>query len=103
MPNANDPDAQVLKLAGDTVVNIDIRYRLASPAQQLEMREERDSAFAAYAHARNKLLAQGVIATDADVAEMRAIAAEVKEAADTASLLRGIGKIVLKLSKLALA
>ena len=102
MPNGHDTDAQILRDAGDTVIAIDIRYRLATPAEQMELRDDRDSAFTAYAHARNKLLAQGVIATDADVAEMREIAAEVKKAADTASLIRGIGKLVLKLSRLAL-
>ena len=98
----NDTDASFLKVAGDTVVNIDVQYRLASYEQQAAMRDDRDSAFAAYAMARNKLLAQGVIATEADIAEMRAIAEEVEQAADTASLLRSIAKVVLILSRVAL-
>lgn len=102
MPEANDPDAKVLKLAGDAVVAIDMRYRLASYADQAEMRDERDSAFNAYGLARNKLLAKGVIATEADVAEMRAIAGEIAQAAATADLIRAIGKIVIKLSRFAL-
>ena len=98
----NDTDASFLKVAGDTVVNIDVQYRLASYEQQAAMRDDRDSAFAAYAMARNKLLAQGVIATEADIAEMRAIAEEVEQAADMASLLRSIAKVVLILSRVAL-
>jgi|GEM_PF-2049692 len=103
MPDAiTDPDARLLKEAGNAVVAIDIRYRLASFQEQAEMRDERDSAFSAYAAARNKLLAQGVIAGEAEIAEMRAIAAEVKKAAETASLLRAIGKAVLLLSRVAM-
>jgi hypothetical protein len=103
MNMSNDPDATFLKEAGDAVVTIDVQYRLASYAEQAEMRDKRDNAFSAYAMARNKLLAQGVIATDADIAEMRSIAAEVKQAADTASLVRAIGKAVTILARVALA
>ena len=102
MASGADPDAAMLKEAGDAVIAVDVRYRLASFQEKIEMRDERDRAFSAYAMARNRLLAEGIVATDEDVAEMRAIAAEIKSAADTASLLRAIVKVVTVLARFAL-
>jgi len=99
---AADPDADLLEEAAATVAAIDRRYRRASFEEKIALKDQRDAAFTAYALARNKLLEEGVIVSDADVEEMRSIAAEVKKAADTASLIRAIGKVVLALSRVAL-
>ena len=89
-----DNDAEVLKAANQAVVTIDLKYRASNFGDQLKLKPERDKAFNTYSAARLKLLNEGVICTADDVAEMKALRDEVKEAAKRQSLLAGIVKVV---------
>ena len=82
-----DNDATVLKEASAAVTQIDLKYRRADTNAQLKMKADRDKAFSAYAAARRKLLAAGVICTDKDVEKMRSLRDEVRKARETQSLL----------------
>ena len=96
-----DNDAEVLKAASETVTEIDLRYRAASFDDKILLKPERDKAFHQYQAARLKLLADGMICTEADVAEMQQLRQEVLQAAQTQALLNAIGRTVGFLARLA--
>lgn len=89
-----DHDAEVLKAASQAVLTIDLKYRASNFGDQLKLKVERDKAFNAFSAARLKLLEEGVICTADDVAAMKALRDEVKEAAKRQTLLTGIVKVV---------
>lgn len=89
-----DSDSIVLKDLGDTITMIDVQYRLAEPADRIHMKEERDKALAEYGAARDKLLADGVICTDAHIIEMRKIKAEIEQAAQAQQVIQGMVRLV---------
>ena len=90
----SDNDSIVLKDLGETVTMIDVKYRLANPADRIDMKEERDKALAEYGVARDRLLAEGVICTDEHIVEMRKIKAEIEQAAQTQQMIQGIVSLV---------
>lgn len=98
-----DNDAEVLRAASDSVTEIDLRYRAASFDDKILLKPERDRAFHNYQAARLKLLEDGVICTEDDVAEMRKLRQEVVKAAQTQALLTAIGRVVGFLAKVAAA
>ena len=89
-----DNDSIVLKDLGETVTMIDVQYRLAEPADRIDMKEERDRALAEYGKARDKLLADGVICTDEHIVEMRKIKAEIEQAAKAQQIIQGMLRLV---------
>lgn len=97
-----DRDAAMLRVAGDAVMAIDLRFRRASFDEQFKMRDERDQAFNAFAAARNRLLMPGLTASDEDIAEVDELRRQVESAADTATLIATAAKIATSLLRLAL-
>lgn len=98
-----DTDTQLLREAGQAVVELDVRYRLAPFADRLVLGPERDLAFNAYALARGRLLQDGIITTDADLATMRGLRADMMGAADTAALVDVALRIAAGLTRVGLA
>ena len=98
----DDLDGQVLRAAGNAVIELDVRYRLASFTEQMELGPERDRAFNAYAFARINLIRNGIVTTEQDVAEMQALQQQMQEAADKAALLAVAAKIAARLARIAL-
>ncbi len=94
-----DNDSNALKAAADAVTIIDMRYRAASINDKIIMKPQRDAAYDAYSKARLKLLEDGVIATDEDVAELEAIRAEIAQAAETQALMIGAARLIAALAK----
>ena len=88
-----DTDAAVLKEAAAAVLSIDLRYRKADALGQRAMRADRDVAFSAYAKARRRLLAEGVVCTTEDVRTMQALRDDVRRARNTQSLLIASGRV----------
>ena len=89
-----DNDSIVLSDLGDTVTMVDVKYRLASPADRLDMKEQRDQALSAYPAARDRLLADGIICTEDHILKMRIIRAEIEAAAETQSTVEGLIRLV---------
>jgi hypothetical protein len=94
-----DNDAKALKAAADALTEIDMRYRAASIDDKEDLKPARDAAFDAYSTARLTLLDDGVVATDADVAELERIRGEIATAAQTQALVIGAGRLVAALAK----
>ena len=97
-----DPDLIILEDANAAVITIDRKYRKADFNMKLKLKKERDRVFNAYAKARLMLLEEGIIASDRDVTEMKAIRLEIARARQTQSILIGVGRLVKFLTKLAI-
>jgi Xaa-Pro aminopeptidase len=96
-----DTDMQTLAAAAAAVTEIDRRYRLANINDQIQLKQKRDEAFAAYSLARLKLLDAGMITTAADVTEMRRLKAEIDRAAVRQALIIAAARVVVFLAKMA--
>ena len=90
-----DTDADVLRDAGETAVEIDVRYRMEEDVNERQkLRRPRDAAFSAYSEARLRLMRKGTITTAQHVEDMRAIRSEIDQAADSQALIVAIGRFV---------
>jgi hypothetical protein len=94
MAQAQDTDVIVLRDAANAVIEIDVRYREGDANTQRELQEPRDRAFAAFSLARLNLVKAGVITTNADVNSMRAIKAQIDQAAATQVLLTAVVRLI---------
>lgn len=90
----DDRDSLVLEALAHAVSLIDRKYRRASAADKLSLKGPRDEAFNAYRSARVELLADGVIATAADVTKMKEIKTEIARARATQTVVAGVVKLV---------
>ena len=100
-----DNDEIVLEDAGAAVFSLEKAYRRAMRERDLtkmtELKPNLEEAVDQYSLGRLKLLEEGVIATDEDVAELRRIRAEIDQAASIQSLIEGAGSFVRFMAKLA--
>ena len=100
-----DNDLTVLEDAMNAAFALDKTYRLAVRNNDLDamldLKPQVDAAFERYSMARLNLLKPGVLATDADVAEMRRVKAEIDRAAGTQQLIAGAIRLAAFLAKFA--
>jgi len=98
-----DNDALVLEDANDAAFALAKAYRKALNTNDLDamtsLKPQVDAAFEAYSNARLKLLQEGVVATDTDVAAMRRIKGDIDQAASTQQLLAGAAQLIGLLGK----
>lgn len=98
-----DNDLIVLDDAADVVSALDQDYRLAILEGDIDkigqLQPQVEEAFDKYSQARLKLLEKGVMASDADVTEMRRIKAQIDQAATIETLLRGTVRLAAFLAK----
>ena len=76
-----DYDIRVLKEAFKITLILDMKYRRASFNEKVKLKEVRDEAFSKFTLARLKLLEEGVICTNEDLEEMKALREKIHEAA----------------------
>jgi hypothetical protein len=96
-----DNDSAVLDELAAAVSLIDKKYRRADPVDRSDLKADRDRAFNSYTKARIKLLADGVLATAADVRKMQEIRAEIGRARATQTIIAGAIKLVAFAAKFA--
>ncbi|MDP6876076.1 MAG: hypothetical protein QF521_21335 [Alphaproteobacteria bacterium] len=98
-----DNDLIVLEDARDAVFALEKAYRKALLNDDLdtmvEIEPHLSKAEDQLSGARLNLLAAGQLTTDADVAEMRRIRAEIDQAADTQQLIAGAIKLATMVAK----
>ena len=97
-----DNDTVALKLASAAVMEIDVAYRLANGPGQFALAGPRDQAWTAYALARQNLLMDGVIVTDAQLDELDALGSELGRAADTNAIATSAVRLAQVLARIAL-
>jgi hypothetical protein len=88
-----DNDLIILEDAKEAAFALDKAYRRALLNADLdtmtELKPKVDEAYDRYSSARLRLISQGTVATEQDVAELRRIRAEIEQAATTQSLILG--------------
>jgi len=98
-----DNDLILFEDAKDAAFALDKAYRRAvcegNMDTAMELRPKVNEAYTAVSSARMNLLEAGVLATDADIAEMRRLKAEVDDAADTQQTIEGAVRIIGFLAK----
>ena len=81
MPQDNDTAA--LKLAADALFTMEVKCRTApGVVSRVAMAAERDKLRDAYDAAREKLIDDGIVVTNEELAEMAALTQELQRAAD---------------------
>lgn len=89
-----DNDAKMLEEMGQAVVAMQLKYRAAPLRDRMTLKPTLEELLADYARYQVKLLKEGTISTDADVAEAASIRAEIEKAAKTEALLKAVARTV---------
>jgi len=89
-----DNDALMIESSGMAVTKIQIQYRQCSIRDRMLIRPTLEQALDDYARYQIKLLKEGVITSEKDLAEMKHIREEIDKAGETQQLLEGIARFV---------
>lgn len=94
-----DNDAAMFDAMGSALIDLQLKYRAASVADRMLMRPTLEQLTNDYAKYQLRLLNEGVITTDADLAEMDTIKAAIDQAADRQELIAALGRTVAFVAK----
>jgi hypothetical protein len=89
-----DNDAKMLEQMGTALTNLQIKYRASSLADQMELRPALDELLEKYSDYQSKLLDEGIITKDSDLADMEEIKAAIDDAAKKQELAVAIAKTI---------
>lgn len=96
-----DNDAVMLQKLGDAVTALQVKYRSCGLADRMAMKASLDQLMDDYNTYQLKLLKEGIVSTDADLAEMDEIKSAIDAAAQgqavVAALAKTIGFIATKI------
>lgn len=81
-----DNDAQMLQKLGDAVTALQVKYRSSNLSDRMAMKASLDELMDDYNTYQLKLLKEGIITTDADLAEMDKIKSSIDNAAEAQAL-----------------
>lgn len=81
-----DHDLKVLEEAFAITLSLDMQYRRANFNDKVKLKAIRDEAFNAFSLARLKLLEEGMICTEKDVADMKALRQKIESTASMPNL-----------------
>ena len=100
-----DYDINVLEESKEVAFALDKAYRRAVMNADLdtmtELKPRVDEAYDSYSKARLRLISQGTVATEQDLAELRRIRGEIDRAATTQSLILGAIEFIAFLARFA--
>lgn len=100
-----DYDLIILEDSKEAAFALDKAYRRAMLNADLdtmtELRPKVDEAYDRYSSARLRLLSQGTVANEQDVAELRRIRGEIEQAATTQSMILGAIQFIAFLARFA--
>jgi hypothetical protein len=91
---AQDNDAEMLRAMGNTITDLQVRYRASSLEDQAVLSGPLKEIIQDYADYQARLLKSGTITSDADLAEMKSIQDSISDNAARQELLIAISKIV---------
>ena len=89
-----DNDAKMLEGMADAITSLQVKYRAASLSDRMLMRPTLEQLLSDYVQYQIRLLKEGVITTDADLADMKDIQREIDEAASSQKLLTALASAV---------
>lgn len=89
-----DNDAEMLEQLGTALTNLQIKYRASSLADRIALRPDLDELLKLYTDYQSKLLDEGIMTRNDDLAEMQKIQEAIDDAAEEQELAAAIAKTV---------
>ena len=89
-----DNDAKMLRGMGDSLIDLQVKYRASSLTDRLTMKPALDQLLMDFARYQVRLLKEGVITTKADLKEMARIQKEIEKAATHQKLLAALARTI---------
>lgn len=94
MPQNKDNDAVLLQQMGNAITDLEVKFRAASLEDRMTLRPALEELLDDYAEYRLRLLKEGVITDDSELAEMRKIQTEIDAAAQKQDLMKAIARSI---------
>lgn len=91
--SARDNDAEMLRAMGNTITDLQVRYRMASLDDQATLISPLQEMLRDYGEYQARLIKAGTITTDAELDEMKAIEDSISDAATRQDLLLAFARI----------
>lgn len=92
--NGADNDARMLEIMGHAITDLQVKFRNCTLQERVEMRPLLEDMLEDYARYSLRLLKEGIITTDEQIAEMEAIKKEIDRAASKQAVLAAIAKTI---------
>lgn len=89
-----DNDAKILEEMGHAVVDMQVKYRSSPLKDRMLLKPALEELLNDYAKYQVKLLKEGTISTEADLAEAQSIRADIDKAAKTEALLKAVARSI---------
>jgi hypothetical protein len=89
-----DKDTLMLQQMGNALVDLEVKYRSSSLSDRMAMKPALEELLADYADYQLRLLKEGVITTDDDLAEMEEIKKEIEQAAKKEAMFKAIARTI---------
>jgi hypothetical protein len=89
-----DNDALMIEKAGSALTSIQVKYRQSSIRDRMLMRPTLEELLDDYTDYQIKLLKEGVITTEEDLAEMEEIRNKIDQAAKTQQFIEAIARLI---------
>lgn len=89
-----DTDAEMLVSMGSAVIELQRKFRQSTLEERMTIRPALEEMLEDYTEYELKLLKEGVITTDSDLAEFDTIRREIDEAAGKQAILLGIARVI---------
>ncbi len=89
-----DKDSEMISKMSNTLIDLQVKYRSSNVVDRMQIRPALEELLNDFSNFQIKLLKEGTITTDADVAEMAKIKLEIDAAANKQQLLTAIAKTI---------
>lgn len=89
-----DRDTQMLQEMGNAVIALQMKFRNSPLADRMAIKPALEELLSDYADYQIRLLKEGIITSEQDLAEMANIRQEIEQAAEKEALLKAIGKTI---------
>lgn len=89
-----DNDSEMISQMGTNLIDLQVKFRLSSIDDRAVMRPQLIEAMQDFAAYQTKLLKEGVITSEADLADMQKIRAEIDAAGDRQAMLMAIARVI---------
>jgi len=89
-----DRDTQMLQEMGNAVIALQMKFRNSPLADRMAIKPALEELLSDYANYQIRLLKEGIITSEQDLAEMADIRQEIEQAAEKEALLKAIGRTI---------
>ena len=87
-----DNDAKMIEIMSSALTNLELKYRNSGIKDRMEIKPELDKLILKFADFQLKLIDEGIITTESDLADMNSIKGEVEAAASKQEMITAIAR-----------